>query len=123
VAPRASFTLVATVALDPAVVFAAPEVTTILTGLRQDDDAASREELVTIGGIVRTAAGAPVPRAWVRLEPQGATARTDTQGRFVFGPVGARPSYTLRARADGLGEITAAITVPSTSGDYIVQFP
>jgi hypothetical protein len=123
VAPRASFTLVATVALDLALVFSAPAVTTILAGLRQDDDAATREEVVTIGGVVRTAAGAAVPSAWVRLEPQGAVARTDAQGRFLLGPVGAGAGYTLRARAAGLGEITTAITVPSTSGDYIVQFP
>ncbi len=129
VSPRPGFTVVATIAIDPNVAWPEPAVTTIVT--RYGAAAATdRDELVTIGGAVHTAAGAPIPRAWVRLDRRiagtlrtvGAT-RTGDDGRFVFNRIQADLGYTLRAQAAGLGEATATVDVPSQSGEYIVRFP
>ncbi len=127
IAPRPAFNLMVTIALDLQGGFDAPMVTTLTARSLQIDRPNSAEDRATIGGVVRDAAGAPVPRAWVRLEPPapGQLAhfiRADGQGRFVFSMVAPGIGYALRARATGFAEVVVPIDVPSPSGDYIVQF-
>lgn len=127
IAPRPSFSLVVTIAMDLGLGFDAPMVTTLTARYLQFGQPGSAEERATIGGVVRDAGGAPLPSAWVRLEPPapGQPAqfiRADGQGRFVFSLVAPGIGYALRARATGFAEVVVPIDVPSPSGDYIVQF-
>ena len=84
-----------------------------------------RETLVQIGGVLRDAGGAAVPGAWLRLEtPAGvalAVTGSGADGRFSFDGLAAG-EYGVRARAEGLGETTRTLTVPSVAGGYEVQF-
>jgi Pvc16 N-terminal domain/Carboxypeptidase regulatory-like domain len=127
IAPRPSFSLVVTIAMDLALGFDAPMVTTLTARHLQSGQPRTAEERATIGGVVRTAAGVPVPGAWVRLEPPAPAEpvhfiRADAQGRFVFSLVALGIGYALRARASGFADVVVPIDVPSPSGDYIVQF-
>lgn len=121
--PRPYFNLIVTIAMDLNQQIEGSLVTTMITGYRQDDDAATREERINIGGLVRDKAGNPVADAWVRLEPTGKIQVTDPAGRFVFVGVQRGSGYILRARAVGLGEaIRGDVEIPSFSGEYNLQF-
>lgn len=123
--PRAAFTLTATVALDLApAIPAGPPVTTAMTVYQQDNDAATREERIFIGGLVLNSTGKPVAGAWVGLEPTGETALTNRDGRFIFSNVMRGAGYTLRARKTGLGEVVRTeMEIPSLSGEYNLKYP
>jgi len=63
--------------------------------------------------------------AWVHLDAvTGArlqSAVTDEDGRFIFSRL-QRGDYQLRAGANGFGPVSRAITVPSPTGEYDLQF-
>jgi hypothetical protein len=122
--PRAAFTLTATVALDyNPVIPIGPPVTTAITGYLQDEDLASREEQVMIGGFVRNATGQPILGAWVILEPLGVTQFTNDKGQFLFTGVQRGGGYTLRARKAGLGEAKLEnFEIPALNGRYDLKF-
>lgn len=123
VPPRPYFNLVVTIAMDLAESVAGAIVTTTITGYQQTGDAGSREERISIGGSVLDPGGRPVPDAWVRLEPDGATVVTDGAGRFVFPSVTRGSNRRLLARASGLGEAERPnVDIPSFSGEYNVRY-
>ncbi len=124
IAPRPYFHVVATIALDLELEDTDALVTTTLSGFRPGLSATgARDERVSIGGVVLDGSGNPLPDAWVRLEPDGVTTVTDAAGRFTFPRVQAGVTYTLRARAAGLGEASRQnIDVSIQSGDYNVQY-
>jgi len=100
-----------------------PMVTTRITEYRLQNRAATGEGEIAIGGTV-TAAGQPVPGAWVRLEdlaaaPIAVTA-SDENGRFIFGGL-QQGTFVLRVRAQGFSEATRTVGVPSPNGSYDVQ--
>lgn len=106
---------------------AGAEVTTLTTEYSQNGGA---ETLVLIGGVVRDRAltpPEPVAHAWVQLEDAGGSAiaatRTNERGEFTFADVDPG-AYRLRTRAPGRQSPPArAVTVPSPSGRYDVEFP
>jgi hypothetical protein len=92
----------------------------------------SSEVRVQIGGHVLNAIAplpdgnpAPIAVAWVGLEDTNGkllqTTETNTEGEFSF--VGLqRNTYTWRARATGLGDVTGSFSVPAPSGTYDLLF-
>jgi hypothetical protein len=117
---RPSLTVTVTVGLDLFVPEGAPIVITERVRLEQRDLAATREELVRIGGQVTDAGNASVPGATVTLVEPGLTAATDAAGRYRLGMV-APGAYTLRVRS-GASVREVSITVPAAAGsDYNVQ--
>ncbi len=123
ISPRSAFHLIVTVALDLQLALGGALVTTTIANFQQDGDAATAEEWINIGGRVRDNAGQPVQGAWVRLEPTRQVEYTDENGNFVFVRVRRAPNYTLRVVAQGLGQITRSLDIPSPSGEYDLQFP
>jgi hypothetical protein len=123
IAPRAGFYLTVTTELPLAEAVEGPLVTTAEVGYQQAEAPATREVWSNFGGLVRDGAGAPVPGAWVRLEPAGLTGVTAADGRFQFTRVPPGTGYTLAVRAFGKADITRAIQVPNPTGEYDLQFP
>jgi hypothetical protein len=123
IAPRPSFSLVITIAMDLGLGSDAPMVTTLNARYLPSGESGSAEEWVIIGGTVRDGNGNPVPRAWVRLEPTDATTVTDDAGHFVFPNVRRGFGYRLRAAAVGLAEIERNVDIPSPSGNYNLTYP
>jgi hypothetical protein len=121
--PRPAFYLTVTVELPFALGTEGPMVTTTLVDYLQDRVAATREERISLGGVVRDPAGAPVAEAWVALGPTQQTARTDAEGRYTFVSVPRGTGYTLRAQALGHPPVSRPIDVPSPSGEYDLQLP
>jgi len=121
--PRPAFYLTVTIAFDLDLPTEAPLVTTTIAWYQQDADPLTREEWINIGGTLLDAAGHPVTRAWVRLEPIGHMAETDEEGRFVFVKVKRGANYLLRAGAPGKGETSRNIEIPSPTGEYDLQLP
>jgi hypothetical protein len=121
--PRAAFYLTVTVELPLALGTEGPLVTTTLVDYLQAGVAATREERINFGGVVRDLAGAPVAEAWVALEPTHQLARTDADGRYTFVSVPRGTAYTLRAQAPGHTDVSRPVQVPSLSGEYDLQFP
>ncbi|MHB9757337.1 Pvc16 family protein [Streptomyces sp. BYX5S] len=122
IAPRPAFYLTVTTELPMGFPIEGPLVTAAVVDHQQDMNLATRETLIDFGGTVRTAAGEPVPGAWVRLDPLGRTETSDDDGRFRFSQVVPAPGHTLRARAPGLGDVTRNVDVPERSGDYDLRF-
>jgi hypothetical protein len=96
------------------------------------DGAPVAEVSVQIGGHVLTTLPplpdgrpAPIAAAWVGLEDVDGkllrTTETNEAGEFTFSGL-RRASYTLRARATGLGDIAGSIAVPSPTGTYDLLF-
>jgi Pvc16 N-terminal domain/Carboxypeptidase regulatory-like domain len=123
IAPRSTFSLRVTVALDLQVQSEGALMTTAIANYQQDANAATAEEWINIGGVVRDNTGQPVQGAWVRLEPARLVQYTDANGGFIFARIRRANNYTLRVVAQGLGEITRTVDVPSPSGEYNLQFP
>lgn len=121
--PRPAFYLTVTIAMDLTQIVEGPLVTTTIVGSQQGKASETKEEWISIGGLVRNAAGNPVVDAWVRLEPTGQTEITKEDGRFVFIKVRRGTNYTLRARAVGMGEVSRNSEIPSLTGEYNIQFP
>jgi hypothetical protein len=121
--PRPSFAVVATIAMDVLAPDDAPMVGTLIARYFPAGSPGSADEWVIIGGAVRDSSGNPVPGAWVRLEPTGATTVTDNAGRFVFQNVRRGFGYRLRAAAVGLAEIQGNVDVPAPSGNYNLTYP
>jgi hypothetical protein len=100
-----------------------PIVTTRITEYRLQNSAAAGETEIAIGGTV-TAAGNPVPGAWVRIEDLAATpiavTASDDNGRFIFGGL-QQGTFVIRVRAQGFSEATRTVAVPSPNGNYDVQ--
>jgi hypothetical protein len=122
IAPRPAFYLIVTTELPLSTPTAGQLVTTADAGYLQTGQSASREEWINFGGQVRDAGGAPVRGSSVRLDPTGRMEVTDADGHFRFDKVAAG-GYTLRARAPGHPDVSRAIQVPESSGEYDVQFP
>jgi hypothetical protein len=107
--------LVVTVPVVAAPRLAGPPVTTLASRYLQTGVAATAEELISIGGVVRVA-NLPAAGAWVRLVELGSIVTTDDAGRFVF--EGLRPgTYTFEAGATG-HQARTRLQVPSDSGHY-----
>jgi len=123
IAPRPAFYLTVTTELPLGTPTEGPLVRTADVGYLQAGDPTSREEWINFGGLVRDAAGAAVPEAFVLLEPTGRIEVTDADGRFVFVKVVPGLNYVLRARAAGQADVARAIEVPEPTGQYELQFP
>jgi hypothetical protein len=123
IAPRPAFYLTVTIAMSLGLNVDGPIVTTTLTNYQQGNDMATAEEWINCGGQITNTAGLGIADVWVRLEPLGRIERTDSEGRFVFIKVPRGQNYTIRARANGLGEQLRIIEVPSLTGEYDLQFP
>jgi hypothetical protein len=110
-----------------------PMVTTTITDHRiLDPEAVSEvgDVRLQIGGHVLDVANPllplPLARAWVLLEdPAGPVLQqttTDASGRFIFTRL-RQTSYRLRTGVEGRGTQSRLVDVPSSSGDYDLQFP
>lgn len=121
--PRTAFYLTIAIAMDLDVEVEDVQVTTVIAWYQQDKDLQSRVEWINIGGIVTDAAGNVVGDAWVRLEPDGISTETNSQGRFILVRIHRGTNYTLRAGKPGIGETSRTIQVPSPSGEYNLQLP
>lgn len=105
----------ATLALDLRRDVTGPMVTSIVARTGEGD------ELVTIGGLVRSSGPPPhgVANAWVRVDETGRVCTTDAEGAFRV--EGLRPgSYTLSVRATGFHEAVRSVIVPAPDGIYNV---
>ncbi|MEU6716708.1 Pvc16 family protein [Nonomuraea sp. NPDC046802] len=115
--PAVYLTVTVPVSLGPEEI--GPMVTTQVTGLQ------GAEVVIRVGGTVLDATGAPIPRAWVRIEsPEGAglrTTETTAQGRYLAERLPAG-RYRLRVRVPGLGERVRDIDVPGAGDDHDVTF-
>lgn len=121
--PRTAFYLTVTIAMDLDVEVEDVQVTTVIAWYQHDRDQATRQEWINIGGVLTDAAEKPVKDAWVRLEPNGVSTKTDEQGCFVLMRIRRGTNYILRAGQPGQGEVTRNIQVPSPSGEYNLQLP
>lgn len=114
VAPRPSFTLLVTIALELEGQIEGPPVVTSELRYEQMDVIGSVQEIrFTIGGTIRNAVTQdPVPDAEVTLVEPDWTIHTDDQGRFIFAGIEAG-AYTLAVSAAGFPAAPPqAITVP-----------
>jgi hypothetical protein len=121
--PRASYHLMATIALDAqlAVPEGPPVVTKEMIFHNGMEPAAPVDSVFGIGGVVRDAnTSAVIPDALVALDANRASA-TDADGRFrLFGL--AAGNYTLKASVTGFTDKLKAITVPAaTINDYDID--
>lgn len=111
-----------------------PMVTTTITDHRIFDPEALSvpgDVWLQIGGHVLDMTGAPDPLplagAWVTVteEPGGSVmgqATTDARGRFIFTRL-RRATYRIRAGVVGRGTQERLVELPSSSGEYDLQFP
>jgi hypothetical protein len=124
--------LIATLPVVFDLVIAGPMVTTCITEYRVRGIPETAETWIQIAGSVLdsthplpTGAPSPVANAWVQLEnPAGERlqlTQTDEQGHFTFNKLHFG-RYRLRTQGTGQGEITRDIDVPSSSGEYDLQF-
>jgi hypothetical protein len=122
--PRPYFNVMVTVAMDLDTKVEDALVTSLTTDiLMLGTDA--REARVLIGGTVRGGPDRlPVANAWVRLDPRGETAVSDSRGRFVFEQAPRDRLLTLRARALGFDHeaVLQNFVVPSPTGAYDLMF-
>lgn len=111
ISPRASFHLMATIALDLAVEeIEGPPVTTRTVVLDDDlDDATAGEALYSFGGTVRDAGNAPVDQAVVTLDGRRSFT-TGPDGRYVFTGVTAG-TYTIEV-SKGAAVSSGPVTIP-----------
>lgn len=94
--PSLSYTVV--VAMDRDLIPSGPPVLSALTRVQTPDGALS--QMVSLGGHVRSADGAPIVGALVTVEGRGARAQTDTEGRYVL-PALTPGRYTLVVDVQG----------------------
>jgi hypothetical protein len=123
VAPRTSFHVMVTIALDFGVTV--PEGPPVLTREVNLDDDLDRsppgESVFAIGGVVRDPAG-PVPGAVVTIDG-GRSTTADADGRFRFSGLPAG-NHVLRTTAPAHIPRDTAITVPAAAlNGYDVTFP
>lgn len=120
--PAVHLTVTVPVPLDPNEV--GPLVTTQMTTVGQLGSAGPGA-VFRIGGTVLDAAGAPIPRAWVRVEsmdgPLAHATETTAQGRYIVDRLTAG-RYRCRVRVAGLGERVRDMDVPRADHDYDVTF-
>lgn len=112
---RPSFTLTATLALEPlSTPITAPEVTTKKVVVR--DTAGGPEGLVyEMGGTVRaTGTGVPMPEVEVSIPALGRSTLTDAAGHYVFGGLAAG-SLSVAAAKTGYLTVTKMFQVPGNS--------
>jgi hypothetical protein len=88
--------------------------------LETDAGRSTREEFHGAGGIVRDAAGAPAPDAWVALPDEGRWTATDGSGAFRFDRLHAA-TYRCVARAADGREGEADIVVPGTGAEIALH--
>lgn len=126
---RPTVLLILTLPVMPPVISSAPMVTTRMTEYRVPSSPTGFEVWAEIGGTVYDATVIPpaeVPGATVAIVDtsgvQLATATTDARGRFIFNLI--RPgNYQLQFAAAGHPAAPPrAITVPSPTGEYNLQF-
>jgi uncharacterized protein DUF4255/carboxypeptidase family protein len=102
-----------------------PMVTTRIMEFRQTGKLDTAEVWTQIGGAVLGPTGGTVSGAHVRLETGDGgllqSADTAGDGRFTFGALRTGP-YRIHVVAPGLGDTVRPVTVPSSTGEYDVQF-
>jgi hypothetical protein len=121
IAPRPAFYLTVTTELPLSPPIEGPLVTTADVGYQQDGVPATREEWFTFGGLVTDGTGAPMPNAFVALDPTSRWETTDDNGRFTFIKVAAGSNYVLRTRVPGHADVARPVTVPEPGGEYDLQ--
>lgn len=111
ISPRASFHLMATIALDLAIEdVEGPPVTTRSLVLDDDLDASTPgDALYSFGGTVRDAANAPVAQAIVTVD-SGRSVITGPDGRYVFTGIAAG-NYLVEV-AKGASSASGTVTIP-----------
>jgi hypothetical protein len=117
--------LIVTLPVELSTEIAGSMVTTRVTEYRRSGEPGGVETLIQIGGAVTDPSGKPLAGVWVQLEEMGGKPveqmETKELGRFTFAKL--QPGhYRLRVRAEGLGEMTRDIEVPSPSGEYDLRF-
>ncbi len=119
---------VVTVTLHEAESLSGPMVTTALAETRVAGEPGTAQALAQFGGTLRASAAggaAPVAGAWVDLRTTAGArrqlVRTGADGRFLFVQI-PPGSYLLQVSATGFAPFSAAIDVPSSSGDYDMHF-
>ncbi|NTU80478.1 MAG: DUF4255 domain-containing protein [Chloroflexales bacterium] len=115
IAPRPTFSLTVTLAIDLDLVVQGPLVTGVARDYRSGDT--PFETLHTLNGLVFGPAQRPVVDALVEIQDTGARATTNAAGQFHFArlPVGA---LTVIVRAAGYAEMSRVVPVPGRTEDY-----
>ncbi|MES2823567.1 MAG: Pvc16 family protein [Pseudomonadota bacterium] len=119
--PRPYFNIVITICMDLDQQIEDHLVTTVSSAYSASGIDESDARMI-IGGTVRNSSGESLPNVWVRIEELNVVQVTDSNGRFVFENVVPSGGLNLVARANGLGEISRTIDIPSVSGDYDLSF-
>lgn len=117
---RPSFVTTVTIAMEVFPTITAPEVIasrihTDLASVTTPGPARFR-----FGGRVTGSAGEAIPDADVKLLEVGLTARTDGDGRYQIGAVGAG-TYTLQVTKNALSESKSVTLPPASTSDYDVE--
>jgi hypothetical protein len=117
VEPHPSFTCVVTLPMDPELMTRSPLVLTRIARYGRMDASIPGDERSHIGGVVRDAAGRPVPGAVVALDgANGGGSVADAQGRFVLRSV-LSGKHGLRVAADGA---LKKVVIQAPDGPYDV---
>jgi carboxypeptidase family protein len=114
---RASFTVTVTISVPMQDDLDASLVTTVRAGYGMA--AGVEETIVSVGGTVRDNAGQPIASAVVSVLDAGLREETDVQGRFRFERIAQGPRQ-FRVSAVGFQTLTRPVTIPGTSGDYVL---
>ncbi len=119
--PRPYFNIVVTICMDLEQQIEDHVVTTVSSTYSAGSGQNNDERLV-IGGTVRNNSGDSLANVWVRIEELNLVQVTDSNGQFVFKNVAPFGGLKLVARANGLGEISRTIDIPSVTSDYDLTF-
>jgi hypothetical protein len=122
IAPRPSFHLVVTIAMDLLLQEEGSLVTKRISDVGRLDEIGTTESGLQFGGqVLKGLPPKPADGAWVELADAGGsrinTTMTDTDGRYDFNKL-LRGTYKVRARAEGFAEASRNVEVPSTTDDY-----
>jgi uncharacterized protein DUF4255/carboxypeptidase family protein len=117
---RPSFVVTVTIGMELHPAITAPEVVSSRIRVDLSSAASPGAARFRFGGLVTDAGGAAVPDADVKLVEAGLTARTDGEGRYQIGAVGAG-TYSLQVTKGPQGRTVSVTLPPDAPGAFDVQ--